>query len=145
MKEKTQMANNLPQSFNLCREIQYKKKKQWNTSYLWDSWKKFKTVRTPNAGEDLEKRECSDAPGDSINWYHDLGDSGDTIQLKGSSTWWQSIHSADSETQEDPVGHYLDRPLPHILCFSSSLKYLNHCIWCTCPKLSYRLLLEPKA
>ena len=26
MKEKTQMANNLPQSFNLCREIQYKKK-----------------------------------------------------------------------------------------------------------------------
>jgi len=26
MKEKTQMANNLPQSFNLSREIQYKKK-----------------------------------------------------------------------------------------------------------------------
>ena len=25
MKEKTQMANNLPQSFNLSREIQYKK------------------------------------------------------------------------------------------------------------------------
>ena len=38
MKEKTQMANNLPKSFNLSREIQYKK--QWNTtSYLSDSWK----------------------------------------------------------------------------------------------------------
>ena len=47
--------------------------------------KKLKTVRTPDAGEDLEKLECSDTPGGSASCYHDLGSSGDTIQFKASS------------------------------------------------------------
>ena len=33
MKEKTQMANNLPQSFNLSREIQYKKNNEILPTY----------------------------------------------------------------------------------------------------------------
>ena len=33
-----------------------------------------------------------------------------------------------------------DRPLPHILCFSSSLKHLENSNWCTFPKLFYRCL-----
>ena len=53
MKEKTQMANNLPQSFNLSREIQYKKNneilhtyeileknvKQWEHQMLEKIWR----------------------------------------------------------------------------------------------------------
>ena len=40
------------------------------------------------------------------------------------------------------AGHYGalrgSRPFPHVLCFSSSLKYLDNSIWCTFPKLFYR-------
>ena len=39
-------------------------------------------------------------------------------------------------------GHYGalrgSRPFPHVLCFSSSLKYLDNSMWCTFPELFYR-------
>ena len=35
-----------------------------------------------------------------------------------------------------------DRPFPHILCFSSSLKYLDSSIWCTFPEF-YRCEKPP--
>ena len=41
-------------------------------------------------------------------------------------------------TEKDPMGSSLDRPLPHTLCFNSSLKHLDNIIWCTYPKLFYR-------
>ena len=37
-----------------------------------------------------------------------------------------------------PYGTFQGRPFPHILCFSSTLKYLDNRIRCTFPELFYR-------
>ena len=36
-------------------------------------------------------------------------------------------------TKQDTMGHSQDKPSLHILCFSSSLKYIDNSIWCTVP------------
>lgn len=36
------------------------------------------------------------------------------------------------------MGPSWDRPFPHSLCLSSSLKYPDNAIWCTFPELFYR-------
>lgn len=33
-------------------------------------------------------------------------------------------------TERDPMGPSRDRPFPHLLCFSSSLKHPGNSIWC---------------
>ena len=38
-------------------------------------------------------------------------------------------------TEQDFMGPYWGQPLPHILCFSSFLKYLDNNFWCTFPEL----------
>ena len=40
-------------------------------------------------------------------------------------------------TKQNPMGTFWDRPLPYILCFSSSLKCVDSSIWCTFPELFY--------
>ena len=44
------------------------------------------------------------------------------------------LFSASFVTEQDPMGPSWDRCLPHILCFSSSLKYLGNSIWCIFPE-----------
>lgn len=41
-------------------------------------------------------------------------------------------------TERDPMGPPRDRPFPHLLCFSSSLKHPGNSIWCTGPELFHR-------
>ena len=38
-------------------------------------------------------------------------------------------------TEQDFMGPYWGQPLPHTLCFSSFLKYLDNSFWCTFPEL----------
>ena len=40
----------------------------------------------------------------------------------------RTLRDKASVTQQDPVGPSWDRPLPHMLCFSSSLKYQDNSI-----------------
>ena len=51
---------------------------------------------------------------------------------------WHFRRRCTFVTEQDPKGPSWDRPLPHILCFGSSLKYLDNSIWCTFPELFYR-------
>ena len=59
---------------------------------------------------------------------------------------WQGISAKFGlgyEIEQDPMGPSWDRPFPHILWFSSSLKYLDSSIWCTFPELFYRCEKPP--
>ena len=42
-----------------------------------------------------------------------------------------------SITEQDPMGTSGERPLSHMLCFSSSLQYLDNSVWGTFPELFY--------
>ena len=66
--------------------------------------------------------------------------------LGGDLKAWKDTHPrrkgfqkmGNSVTVQDPMSTSGDRPLSHILCFSSSLEYLDNSVWGTFPELFYR-------
>ena len=50
-----------------------KSKPQWDITSHWSEWPSSKSLQTINAGEGVEKRECSYTVGGNINWYSHYG------------------------------------------------------------------------
>ena len=50
-----------------------KSKLQWDTTSHRSEWPSSKSLQTINAGEDVEKRECSCTVGENVNWYYHYG------------------------------------------------------------------------
>ena len=61
-----------------------------------------------------------------------------TIRFQGDRITQMLNFASELVTEQDPMGPSQDRPLPHILCCSSSLKDLDNSIGCTFPELFYR-------
>ena len=53
----------------IIREIQIKT----TMRYHWSKWASSKSLQTINAGEGVEKRECSCIVGGNVNWYSHYG------------------------------------------------------------------------
>ena len=51
----------------------YKSKLQWDITSHLSEWPSSKSLQTINAGEGVEKRECSCTVGGNVNWYSYYG------------------------------------------------------------------------
>ena len=51
----------------------YKSKLQWDITSYWSEWPSPKSLQAMNAGEGVEKRECSCTVGGNVNWYSHCG------------------------------------------------------------------------
>ena len=50
-----------------------KSKPQWDFTSHWSEWPSSKSLQTINAGEGVEKRECSCTVGGNVSWYSHCG------------------------------------------------------------------------
>ena len=68
-----------------------KSKLQWDTTSHCSEWPSSKSLQTINAGEDVEKRECSCTVGGNVNWYSHYGRRyGDSLKTRNKTTIWSS-------------------------------------------------------
>ena len=69
----------------------YKSKPQWDITLHRSEWPSLKSLQTINAGEGVEKRECSCSVGGNVNWYsHSGGHYGDYLKSRNKTTIWPS-------------------------------------------------------
>ena len=69
-----------------------KSKLQWDITSHKSEWPSSKSLQTINAGEGVEKRECSCTIGGNVNWYSHYGRQyGDSLKKKlGRAPPWPS-------------------------------------------------------
>ena len=62
---------------------EWKSKPQWGTTSHQSEWPSSKSPQTINAGEGVEKRECSCTIGGNVNWYSHYGRQyGDSLKIQ---------------------------------------------------------------
>ena len=99
----------------IIREMQMNS--TWDMTSHWSEWPSSKSLQTINAGEDVEKRECSCTVGGNVNWYSHYGRQyGDSLKKTRNKTtiWWSSPATGhippETTIQKDTSTH------PNICC-----------------------------
>ena len=72
-KEHIQMANTWKDAQHCSLLEKFKSKWQWDITSHQSEWPSSKSLQTINAGEGVEKRECSCFVGRTVNWYSHHG------------------------------------------------------------------------
>ena len=67
------LTNTWKDSHHCSLSEKWKSKLQWDITSHWSKWPSWKSLQTINAGEGVEKRECSCTVGGNVNWYSHYG------------------------------------------------------------------------